>query len=64
MPKQKRGFRTGAEAGTYLNEQMAAVDRGEVIASGLTFQQHWDEWLAKHRVMRTSPGLRSRQATT
>jgi integrase len=49
VPKQKRGFRKEREAQKYLNEQMAAVDRGEVVASGLTFAQHWDDWLAEHR---------------
>ncbi|HWT92332.1 MAG TPA: site-specific integrase [Solirubrobacteraceae bacterium] len=49
VAKQKRGFRKEREAVKYLNAQMAAVDRGEVVAGGLTFAEYFDDWLAEHR---------------
>src|SRR5947209_2622962 len=38
-----------------LNQQVAAVDRGEVIGNTSSFSQYFDRWLAEHRP-RLEPG--------
>jgi integrase len=49
VQRHKRGFRKEREAQKFLNAQLAAVDRGEVIASAQTFARYFDDWLAEHR---------------
>src|SRR4051794_151634 len=58
VPRQKRGFRKRRDAEKYLNAQLAAVDRGEVVATAITFADYFDDWLAEHRP-RLEPGTYS-----
>jgi len=49
VQRHKRGFRTRRDAQRHLNEQLALVDRGEVIVTTTTFAAYFDAWLAEHR---------------
>ena len=49
VQKQKRGFRSRRDAERWLNQTMAAVDRGEVVASAERFGPYIDRWLSEHR---------------
>lgn len=49
VQRKKRGFSGPREAERYLNQVIAAVDRGEVIASKVTFADYIDRWLVEHR---------------
>ena len=45
VQRKKRGFQGRRVAERFLNETMAAVDAGQVIASGETFADYIDRWL-------------------
>lgn len=47
--RHKRGFRRRRDAERYLNEQLASVDRGDVVVTSTTFAAYFDAWLAEHR---------------
>ena len=49
VQRQKRGFRSRRDAERWLNKTMAAVDRGEVVATRDTFPSYIDRWLAERR---------------
>jgi integrase len=55
VQKLKRGFKGPREAEAFLNQMVAAVDRGNVIASKDTFAEYIDLWLEEHRP-RLEPG--------
>jgi predicted transcriptional regulator len=49
VQRMKRGFKGPREAEAYLNQMMAAVDRGSVISAKGTFAEYIDLWLEEHR---------------
>lgn len=49
VQKKKRGFSGTREAQRFLNETMAAVDKGKVVATKDTFGAYIDRWLAEQR---------------
>ena len=49
VQRKRRGFKGRREAERFLNGKMAAVDSGEVIATGNTFADYIDRWLTEHR---------------
>jgi integrase len=55
VQKLKRGFKGPREAEAFLNQMMAAVDRGSVISAKGTFAEYIDLWLEEHRP-RLEPG--------
>ena len=48
-PKQRRGFRSYREGEKWLNQTIAAVDRGEVLGHRETFESYFDRWLREHK---------------
>ena len=54
-PKQKRGFRTYRDAEKWLNQTIAAVDRGELRGHNEAFAAYFDRWLTEHKP-RLEPG--------
>jgi integrase len=49
VQKVKRGFKGPREAQAYLNQMMAAVDRGSVISAKGTFAEYIELWLEEHQ---------------
>jgi Phage integrase, N-terminal SAM-like domain len=49
VQRKKRGFTGRRQAERHLNQLMAQVDRGEVIATRETFADYLDRWLREHR---------------
>lgn len=49
VQKKKRGFAGPREAQRFLNETMAAVDKGKVVATKDTFAGYIDRWLVEQR---------------
>jgi integrase len=55
VQRSKRGFKGHREAEAFLNQMMAAVDRGQVVSAKDSFAQYIDHWLEEHRP-RLEPG--------
>jgi hypothetical protein len=49
VQQAKRGFKRPREAEAFLNQKMAAVDRGQVVSAKDSFAEYIDHWLAEHR---------------
>jgi hypothetical protein len=49
VQRKKRGFRGTREAERYLNERLALVDRGQVVATRERFAAYVERWLREHR---------------
>src|SRR5919202_338529 len=55
VARTRRGFRSERAAVRWRTQTLAAVYRGEVVASPGTFAERFDAWLAEHRP-RIEPG--------
>ena len=49
VQRKRKGFKGIREAERFLNQTIAAVDRGEVVATSDTFAEYIDRWLKEHR---------------
>jgi integrase len=55
VARTRRGFRSEREATRWRTQTLAAVYRGEVVATRGSFAERFDAWLAEHRP-RIEPG--------